>query len=75
MNADQTRAAVRATVETVCAVADAVRAVGSVPSGVLYAQVMAHVDLATYNRIVEVLKNAKLVSESGHVLKWEGPKP
>ena len=72
MNA--TREQVKATLDTVRALADAIRDLGSVPSVKLYAMVMGHMDLALYERIVAVLKNAGLVSESGHVLTWTGPK-
>jgi len=68
-----TKEQVKATIETVRAVADTIRDLKQVPSGELYAQVMQFMDLATYQRIVEVLKRAGLVVESNHMLKWNGP--
>lgn len=68
-----TKEQVTATINTVRAVADAIRELKQVPSGILYSQVMGHMDLATYQRVIAVLKNAKLVSEMNHMLKWEGP--
>jgi hypothetical protein len=55
------------------AVADAIRELGSVPSGVLYAQLMGKIDLQTYERIIDLLKGAGLVKESSHELIWIGP--
>jgi hypothetical protein len=63
-----------ATIQTVKVVADTIRDLGSVPSGVLYANVMAHMSFEIYERIIQVLKNCGLVEESGHVLTWTGPK-
>jgi hypothetical protein len=55
------------------AVADAIRELGSVPSGVLYAQLMGKMDLQTYELIIDRLKGAGLVKESSHELIWNGP--
>jgi hypothetical protein len=54
--------------------ADAIRELGSVPSGHLYANVIGHMDLPTYERIIETLKRAGLVAEKNHLLTWVGPK-
>jgi hypothetical protein len=72
MNA--TKEQVKTTLDTVRAVADAIRELGSVPSGTFYAVVMAHMDLPTYQRIVTLLKDAGLVEEENHLLTWTGPK-
>ena len=55
------------------ALSEAIRELGSVPSGHLYARVMGAMNLATYNSIIGTLKGAKLVSESNDVLIWVGP--
>ena len=55
------------------AVADAIRELGSVPSGQLYTTVMPLIDLRTYTRVIDTLKNAGLVAESADVLRWTGP--
>lgn len=53
------------------AIADAIRELRSVPSGELYAHVMGHFDLTEYEKIITILKNAGLVTESsGHMLTW-----
>ena len=72
-----TKREVAAAVEAVAAVAEAIRELGSVPSGHLYAaSVMpAGIELATYERILGILKGAGLVAEDGsHMLTWVGPK-
>jgi hypothetical protein len=52
----------------------AIRDLGSVPSGHLYAQLMGILTLDQYNAIIDALKSAKMVSESGYLLTWIGPK-
>jgi hypothetical protein len=61
-------------INVIHAVAEVIRELGEVPSGHLYAQVMGVVDLATYNKIIELLKGAGLVSENAYLLTWTGPK-
>jgi len=56
------------------AVGEAIRDLGSVPSGHLYAQLMGRMDLDTYNKLIGLLKQANLVEESNHLLTWVGPK-
>lgn len=65
----------KAVLQATRAVADAIKALGEVPSGHLYAHLMGKLDLAAYTRIIDILKSAKLVSEDGfHLLRWIGPK-
>jgi hypothetical protein len=52
----------------------AIRDLGSVPSGHLYAQLMGILTLDQYNAIINTLKKAGMVSESGNLLTWIGPK-
>jgi hypothetical protein len=55
------------------AIADTIKELGSIPSGHLYAQLMGRMSLETYDRIIAVLTNAKLVRlESSHMLVWIG---
>lgn len=62
-----------AALSMVAAVAEAIRELGSVPSGHLCARLMNHMDLAAYQRMIGHLKNAGLVSESADLLTWTGP--
>jgi hypothetical protein len=65
---------VTAAVQTVAAIAEAIRGLGEVPNGELYANVCGTLDLQQYEQVIALLKRADLVSESAHVLKWVGPK-
>ena len=63
-----------AAVGLVMALVEAIRELGSVPSGHLYARVMGHLTLEQYTQIVETLKQAGLVREErSHLLRWIGP--
>jgi hypothetical protein len=58
----------------VLAVAEAIEGLGRVPSGHLYAQLMGHMSLETYEKIIGVLIGAKMVrKETSHELVWIGP--
>lgn len=55
------------------AISEAIRALGSVPSGKLYASVMGVMSLEQFNKVVDILKEAGVVRESQqHLLTWEG---
>ena len=64
----------QAAVEIIMAVAEAIRSLGSVPSGHLYARVMPFMNLDAYTRVIETLKRAGLVTEKNHLLTWVGLK-
>jgi hypothetical protein len=68
----EVQASLHAYVEIVRAIADALRELGSVPAGHFYAQVCQHLTLSQYERVIDTLKGAGLVAESGHVLTWTG---
>lgn len=55
------------------AVAESIRLAGEIPSGHLYSAMCGTVDIGAYQRIIDILKRAGLVSESAHLLKWIGP--
>ena len=74
MTLEQKKAAARAAVAATLAISEAIRELGEVPNGVLYAQVMGTLDLASYNRILGILKGAGVVEERANVLRWVGPK-
>lgn len=64
----------KAVLDIVLAVCEAIRELGEVPSGHLYARLMGMLSLEQYTRILDVLKNAGLVKEeNSHLLKWIGP--
>jgi hypothetical protein len=64
----------KAALEIVLVVGDAIKELGSVPSGHLYAQLMGRMSLDSYNKIIGMLKNAKVIKEEGHLLTYIGPK-
>ncbi len=54
------------------AVAEAIQALGQVPSGRLYAQLMGKLSLEQYNHIINALKSTGLVTEKNYMLTWVG---
>ena len=67
---DVTRDQVRAYLAATRAIADAIKELGSTPSGHVYATVMGHMDFETYQGIVTRLCEAKLIEKKGNVLTW-----
>ena len=65
---------VKAAFAATAAMAEAIRELGEVPSGTLYASVCGRMDISSYEAIIRTLKGAGLVTESAHVLRWCGPK-
>ena len=63
----------RAYLDALLALCEAIRALGSVPSGVLYAHVMGVMSIDAYASAVATMKGAGLVVEEAHVLRWTGP--
>lgn len=59
--------------QTTLAIAEAIRELGEVPSGVLYAQIMSQMTIDTYNAIIKMLIGAGLVSQKNFLLTWVGP--
>ena len=65
---------IKATAVMVSCIAEAIREAGPIPSGVLYSALMGHMDLATYSRMIVLLKYSGLVKESNYLLTWVGEK-
>ena len=61
---------IKAGLEVIKAIAEAIREAKSIPSGTLYAVLMGKLSLEQYEKIISILINAGLVTESGHVLTW-----
>lgn len=64
----------QALIEATKALGDVIRELGSIPNGHLYAQVMDKLSLETYTALINLLKEARLVKESNHLLTWIGKK-
>lgn len=60
----------RAAFEITKAVAQTIRDLKQVPSGVLYAKLMAHLTIDQYQQIIDTLKRAELVTETNNLLQW-----
>lgn len=65
---------VTAAIMMAAAVGDAIRDLGSIPIGHLYAQLMGRMSLDTYNGLIAILKQTNLVEEKSNLLTWVGPK-
>ena len=63
-------AEVKAALGILIAVADAIRELGEVPSGHLYAHLVSKLSLEQYEQIIATLKQAGLITESNHLLTW-----
>lgn len=69
-----TKAQLSAGFQMLTAVSESIRKLGEVPSGHIYALLMDRVSLQGFEKMVAILKNAGLISESGHMLTWIGPR-
>jgi hypothetical protein len=54
-------------------IAETIRDLKHVPSGILWTMMMDKTDLATYDKIINILKNQGLVREENHLLIWVEP--
>ena len=71
MNA--TKEQVKGAMAFVMAVADAIKELGTVPNGHLYANLMGHMSLENYQKVIDLLKRSGVVTESAsHLLTWVG---
>lgn len=75
MSAAITREQVVDGVQTVAAIAEAIRELGTVSDGTLYAALMGKLDIGQYQAIIAILVKAGLVSNNGHQLRWIGGLP
>lgn len=62
----------KAALQVVLAVGEAIKDLGSVPSGHLYARLMEHMSLETYNKVIALLVKTGAVKEENHLLTWVG---
>jgi|APCry1669192319_1035405.scaffolds.fasta_scaffold12998_5 hypothetical protein len=60
-------------IEICKALASAIYAAKEIPSGHLYAAVMGHMSLETYNACLSTLEKTGLIKrESSHLVRWTG---
>ena len=63
----------KAAIEIIRAVADAIKELGSVPSGHLYARLMGKLSLTEYEQIIGFIVRTGLVRrDKSHLLTWIG---
>lgn len=62
----------KAALAIVLAVGEAIKDLGSVPSGHLYAQLMGRMSLETYNKVIGILVKTGAVKNENHLLTWVG---
>ena len=75
MSAQITKTEILAAVEVTKAIAEAIRELGTVADGTLYAGVMSHLDQKQYQAILGILVQAKLITNTNHRLTWIGGVP
>jgi hypothetical protein len=66
---------IKAGLGAILAVADAIRELHTVPSGTVYASLMAHTSLERFDSIINILVRADLVQKDGDILRWKGGNP
>ena len=67
-----TQEQIAAGLKTLQAVAEAIRDLGQVPSGHLYARLNAHgMDITTYEKIIGLLVRANVIENRGDLLVWK----
>jgi len=60
-------------IRTLAAIADAIRELGSVPSGHLYSRLQDRFTLGQYEAILRRLTEARLIKVENHLVTWIGP--
>lgn len=66
--------AVAAAVDSIVAIADAIKALGTVPAGTLYTHVMTHLSFEQFERITGILQKAGIIRRDPyHQLHWNLP--
>lgn len=72
--ATYTKDQIEATIRGVQAIAEAIRELKQIPSGHLYAHVMAHMSLNHYEKMISILESGKLIRrDPSGLLTWTGP--
>jgi hypothetical protein len=61
-----------AAMSIVLAVGEAIKDLGSVPNGHLYARLMGQMNLETYNKVIALLVKVGAVKNENNLLTWVG---
>ncbi len=70
-----TREQIVSAVQATHAMAEAIRELGTVSDGTLYAGVMSRLSLKQYQAILLILVKAGLVTNTNHTIRWIGGTP
>lgn len=65
-----TKAEVSAAINAIKALADAIKELGEVPAGHLYAAVMGSMSLANFDKAIGFLVSGGVVARNGDLLTW-----
>ena len=68
-----TKEQLKAGLDAVFAVSEAIREAGEIPEGTLYAVLCGKMDMAAFERLVKILTGSGLVEKRAHLLRWVGP--
>lgn len=63
------------TIKAMHALSEAIRELGEVPSGHLYAHLLGRMSLSAYMSMIDALAGATLITRRNHLLVWIGPCP
>lgn len=67
-----TKNEIAALINAVEAIRVALKELGTVPSGVFYTRVMQHLSIDNYNRVLDLLVQAKQITVTNHVITYVG---
>jgi hypothetical protein len=67
-----TQAEKDALVKVVTAIADTIKELSPVPSGVLYAHLAGHLTLESYTEIIRILTASNVIRVQNHLITWVG---
>lgn len=63
----------KAGLDIILAVTEAIREAREIPAGTLYAVLMAKLDYQAFEKVVAIITGSGLVEKRGDVLRWVGP--
>lgn len=72
---DHVRRALKAWVQVLLALAEAIKELGKVPSGHLYARLMGLLPIEQYQQTIADLAKAGLIKVSNSLITWVGSEP
>ncbi len=68
-----TKEQLKAGLNIVLAVTEAIREAREVPAGTLYAVLVGKIDIQGFDKIIRIITNAGLIERRGDLLCWIGP--